>query len=220
MYLSNFQKEIVRKIANDKIKTIKDFLKEFNLIERAQEKKEKHIGDEKITEGNSDFSFDNDHFRVKDRDTTFTKLIDFKKVVNLLSRADLIEIEKSANLGMGYSEVDDRPKEIINFIWSFQDLLIIAYNEIKNFEKDFLTPQERNQKWQRWIPIIVAVLTVLLSTIINYFIYTKEREVTIKNQNAFKDSIYVKILNVDDSTKQFRIVDSIRNKSLPNIKKQ
>ncbi len=181
MYLSAFQKEIIKRISQEKIKTIKDFLLDFNLV--------------LMREVGSDFFFHNDYFQVINREEAYSKLIDFRKVINLLAKAELIEIEKSANLGFGYSLTEDRPKEIIDLIHSSRESFIITYNEINKFEKDFLTPQERNERRQLWVPIVVAIATVILSAILNYFIYTKEREVFIKNTNAFKDSLYVKILN-------------------------
>jgi len=201
MYLSIFQKEIVKRISQEKIKTIQDFLEEFNLVlKNVSEKKESHVGGKIIREGESDFHFDDIHYKVIDRDDTYNKLIDFKKVINLLSKAELIEIEDSVDLSLGYLGSEDRPKKIIAIINSHRKTLIIPYNEIRNFEKDFLTPQERIQKGQLWIPIIVAVATVVLSSVLNYFIYTKEREVFIKNTNAFKDSLYIKIINEIDSS--------------------
>jgi hypothetical protein len=200
MYLSNFQKEIVKRISNDKIKTILDFLVEFNLvIPNVSEKKAYTVGGKNISEGESDFFIDKVHYKVVDREDAFNKLIDFKKVINLLSKAELIEIENSAGLEFGYVATEDRPIYIISIINSFYNSRIISYNEIKNFAKDFRTPQERSQFWRGWLPIIVAVITVALSSITNYFIYTNDRDVYIKNSNAFKDSLYINILNDIDS---------------------
>lgn len=202
MYLSNFQKEIVKQISQEKIKTIQDFLLAFNLvIANVLEKKESTVGGKIISEGESDFSFNYIQYKVIDREDTYNKLIDFKKVINLLTKAELIEIEHSADLGLGYLVSEDRPAKIIEIINSNSKDFIIPYNEIRNFAKDFRTPQERAQRRQLWIPIVVAITTVVLSSVLNYFIYTKEREVYIKNTNAFSDSIYIKIINDLDSTK-------------------
>ena len=209
MYLSNFQKEIVKQISQEKIKPIQDFLLTFNLvIANVLEKKESTVGSKIISEGESDFSFNYIQYKVIDREDTYNKLIDFKKVINLLTKAELIEIEHSANLGLGYLVSEDRPAKIIEIINSNSRDFIIPYNEIRNFAKDFRTPHERVQRRQLWIPIVVAIATVLLSSIINYFIYSKEREVFIKNTNAFKDSLYIKILNDIDS------IDTQKDKTL------
>lgn len=188
MYLSDFQKQIVRRIANEDIQTIQDFFITFELVIPYS------------SSGESDFFFDREHFKIVNREDTFNKLLDFKRVINLLTKAEQIFIENSSGQNFGYSASENCPMHIIALINSFRDIRIIPYNEIVDFAKDFRTPQERNQLWQRWIPIIIAIATVILSSILNYFIYTKEREVFIKNVNAFNDTLNVKILNDVDSS--------------------
>lgn len=201
MYLSNFQKDVVRSISQEKIKTILDFLTEFDLvISNVSEKKGWQKEGKTFVEGESDFFFNDIHYKVGNREDAYKKIIDFRKVINLLSKAELIEIEETADLSFGFLISEDRPKEIIEIINSSRNSFIITYNEIRKFEKDFLTPQERIQRRQLWIPIAVAVVTILLSSVLNYFTYTKEREVIIKNSDAFKDTLYIKIINNIDSS--------------------
>lgn len=184
MYLSRLQKDIVLSISRGNVKTILDFLNKFTLIISS-------IKGQPISPAKADFFFNEVQYKIIDVEDTYEKLIDFKKVINLLTKAELIEIDKSSGLSFGYLVKPDSPTHIIAILNSFRESLIIPYNELQKFAKDFLTPQERNQKRQLWIPIIVAITTVLVSAILNYFIYTKEREVYIKNVNAFKDSLYI-----------------------------
>lgn len=139
------------------------------------------------------------HFKVLDRYAVYERLIDFKKVINLLEKAELIEIEKSADMGLSYDCVEDRPHEVIEIIEFYECKRIIFYNEIIKFAKDFLTPQERHERRQLWIPIAFTIATVLISAGINYLTYATEREVIIKNRESFKDTLHVKI--IDDKTK-------------------
>ncbi|MBM4176815.1 MAG: hypothetical protein FJ213_11690 [Ignavibacteria bacterium] len=203
MYLSKFQKEIVRKISNEEIKTVIDFLLIFKLVlSNVTPKKSVKVGDTSIEEGEADFFVDSIHYKILNRHETYTKLIDFRKVINLLSKEELIDISLLSNITFGYVAYTNYANDIINLLYSSRNTFIVIYNEIKKFEKNFLTPQERNQRRQLWIPIIVAIATVILSAIINYFIYTKEREVFIKNVNAFQDTVKVKIIDKSDTTKK------------------
>ena len=204
MYLSKFQKEIVKKIAKDKIRTVRDFLLEFELLKIVLSRKEQKIVDGvNIIEGDGDFTLFGQHYKVLDRYVVYERLIDFKKVINLLQKAELIEIEKSDDMGLAYLCVEDRPKEAIEIIKFYESKRIIFYNEITRFAKDFLTPQERHERRQLWIPIAFTIATVLISTFINFLTYTKEREVVIKNNESLKDTMYVKI--IDDKTKELNI---------------
>jgi len=200
MYLSKFQKEIVRKISSEEIKTVFDFLSSFNLVISgvAPRKSEVTNGIEKV-EGEADFFLDNIQYKIIDRNDAYSKLIDFRKVINLLNKEGLIDISLSSNLNFGHVGYSTYPKYVINLLWASRNTFIIIYNEMKIFGKDYLTPQERTQRRQLWVPIIVAVATVLLSSVINYFIYTKEREVFIKNINAFQDTVKVKLIDDKDS---------------------
>jgi hypothetical protein len=98
MYLSAFQKEIVKKIAEDKIKTIEDFIVEFNLVDPDAEKITKDIGGGISMVCETDFSIADKHYKILDNETAFEKLIDFRKVINLLTKAELIEIEEIVDM--------------------------------------------------------------------------------------------------------------------------
>lgn len=197
MYLSKFQKEIVRKIANEEIKTVLDFLLQFNLILEIDQWRDE--GEKAEDLFNGAFSINNKNYKINNKDDAYSRIIDYKKVINLLLKADLIAVEKMEDMEIVYLCTYDIFAKVFNIINSLRNDLVVTYNEIKNFEKDFLTPQERAERKQLWIPIIVAIATVILSSVINYFIYTKEREVFIKNVKAFQDTVKVKLIEDKDS---------------------
>lgn len=185
MYLTDFQKKIVKKIAEGKVKTIKDFLSEFNLIQDVSKKTTN--SQQKINIKISSYSY---HFT--DENSIDEKIVDFKKVIDLLEKSEIIKMEEYSDLTVQYNQSS---RIFVKIFDLYKNQIIISYNEIHNFIKDFNTPQEKLIMRQLTYPIYIAIGTIVLSSILNYFIYTTDREVLIKNANAFNDTLYIKIIN-------------------------
>jgi len=86
---------------------------------------------------------------------------------------------------------------------------ILIYNEIIGFvNRNYRTSEEYNlvqeadyRKKQFWLAIILSIVSLLGTAIINYITFTKDRNVMITNQNAFRDTIKIEVIAPKDTVK-------------------
>ncbi|HEY5125000.1 MAG TPA: hypothetical protein VIK14_14805 [Ignavibacteria bacterium] len=196
MNFSKFQKELICLINIGKIKDSISFYDKY----------QKEDIDDKT-----------DIVQVKD---LHQKIIDYIILINKLSENGLIYVTnvKSINsLKKGRSAntntKDERGvliKEIYEFINVNKFDEIYPTEELIKFEKrGYKTQEDKNRIWLKWIPLGVAVLTVILSSLFNFLIYNNQRKVIIENSGAFKDTIKVIVI---DTVKKIDKTDTLKTK--------
>lgn len=191
MKLNSFQKELVSRIINNDFNNNVGFYNTYF----------------------ADINFKTDYKKVQE---CYYKVIDYLILIQILKKIDLIYLRKLESTefhirGIKYNFVREdldseeyRTKgllleQIRALINGDKDDSIYPTEELTHFKKKrFKTDKERNSIWQRWFPIVIAIITIILSTLANYYIYTNQRKVTIENQ---KDIFKVIIL---DTTRNFK----------------
>jgi len=201
MNFTNFQKEIISYINKREIKDSVSFGKKYI----------KGINN------------DTDANIVQD---SHQKTIQYFMLIQKLGLSGLIYVKNVENVnpgkigfvfpvGFAHTANEVLVSEIYELINSNRFDELYPTEELILYEKrKFKTVEERDKKWitfrSIWVPIGVALFTVIVSSTVNYFIITNERQIIIKNTGAFKDTINVVI--VDTFNNSFR-KDTINIKS-------
>ena len=202
MYLSKTQKEIVIKIAKNEISNIYELLKYYKLITLTKT----------IDNAGYLIKMYNDSFVIDNPEKAYSIMLEYIRVRNILVRDDLAFTINTNQVNLGYKKTDNFPNQIFDLFSPYAEELIIPYNEIKKFSKNFKTQSEQNKLINTWTPLVIAILTVLLSGVFNYLIYTNDRNVYITNKNAFSDSLKISVKNelIDSTSKSSK--DSVNIK--------
>lgn len=242
MTLDDFQKKIVRDIADGKVKDIYSFVKSGRLRVLSGIKKEKAYH-------NPDGLLIPDYTTVakgSDDDELFEQFKIFISIWNYLEEIRMIQV---FTLRTDYSRVLYFVKQdgtefdrLMSLIWGRYSREIVPLPPLKDFvARDFQTEDEfqHNEERKRWdeeakdrthalemekqdrkrsmrLTMIVAISSIALGiggVVFNYVTYKTEREVIIKNSHAFPDTLTVRLANPSVST----IMDTVKQ-AIPNAK--
>lgn len=202
MKLTKVQKEIVIKIERGEISDVHNFLVEFKLVEEIVPPTEGELEVDNI-------SMRNHWYKIKNLSQTHKYLLEYIRTKTMLIESNLIFIIKEGNINFSYP-INDALSDISRLINSMKNDIIVPHTELSLFVKRFKTKGERERFYQLWVPIGVAILTVIISTLANWLIYSNERNVFITNQNAFSDSLKVRVSNYPSQREEKGfILDSI-----------
>jgi hypothetical protein len=144
------------------------------------------------------------------------KLITFTdKAPDDIEKLDVPVLEKTFKyLGNDIHPIDDRLWQLIK---EFVLVEIVPLPKLDEFiKRGYKTDQEhyteeenKDRKRANRNTLVIAIITVVLSSLINYLIYTNKRDVNVINQ---RDTINVKVLpNQNIDTIKSIISDSIKN---------
>lgn len=222
MHLTDFQKTISKSIVNGQVNDIETFLHKFCDLEINQSRG--------VTFGTPYGSYDAkmEVFIPKDETSALNKTKEFITLWKALEKVDLLfSVSKSlkrTNVFPVFSKNSPIPPkpfdEILTIIKDYDFKEIVFIPEFKEFvERDFLTIDEferekekidrvESQKLTRriaYITIIISVAIALLTALFNYLTYSKDRNVRIINENAFRDTIKVQLITAPDT---MRVKDS------------
>jgi hypothetical protein len=203
MELSQFEKEIIIKIANKKVFDIGCFIKEYCSFTSIKKESIPLIGT-KIT----DPKFEG--LIPKDDENFFRILVQFISTLENLQSQKLIFLYKhrekdslkflilNANMSIN--------QNIQTIISDYEDITIIPFpnildfvknNFLSNEEKAYLEEKKARINAQR-ITLLIACITIamgIFQTFFNFYTFPLQRDILIKNKNAFKDTISVNLIH-------------------------
>jgi hypothetical protein len=222
MKLTKFQKNVTDKIKTGEIKDIKNFADQFADLTPSTYTQSIRLSKKEFTaeirNGMGIWIFKNEDEGLK-RFFEFVSLCDYlesnKIITKILKNMRAENDTFFANIFVG--DGSERAAGLMNFIENYLDYNIAPLPGINEFiERNYLTTDEYNleqekadrQNAQR-ITVGVAIFTVVASAFINYLIYSKDRNVTIMNKDAFKDTI--KVVIVKDQATTSLIKDGKKN---------
>ena len=228
MKFTELQKKIIASISEGKIKDINSFINVFCILEK---RTIKPIGrhrdpykDELVQSG-----VDKDVYVPKDLSKNIDLIKEYLLIIKVLEKSGLIFINKKEvwkkDIKSIYIE-SPKNKELVpdlsicNLISKYFDQEIAYTPELQNFvNRNFLTLEEqaheeekRHRVKAQRLTLIVAIFSILGTmgtTLFQYFTYTNERVVHIKNKNAFSDTIAVKIIEGSEKITNSTEIDSL-----------
>jgi len=220
MKLSDFQKTVVNSILSGKCTEIVSFLNEYG--ELTQE----------ISQGNysiASHSFSNGStvYVPKDRELTFTRL---KEYVSLWDRLQVMGLIYTVSLDLKgkslfplFRSATSPDTAMLSIIYEHLKKEIFTLPELSAFaargflttEEYFLQEENRDRKKAQRLTLIIAVISIaatFLSALFQYFTYTTDRNVVIKNANAFSDTTKVIIIDTKPLLKDTLHIQNNRNR--------
>ena len=202
MILTDFQKQLIQDIAEERITTFDSFLKLYGeLIQNAPE-----VHNTDIFYGATPGT---PIWTPKDKNITLNNVKDFVRVWRLLEKANLITRVTVRNDSHAITKIWINRRDVFYELRAlhkeYEPTSIIFFPQLVEFiERGFITHEEfkyieekksreRAEKRSIWLPIIVALVSIIVSNLVNYFIYTDKRVVEISNPQAFSDTVKVEI---------------------------
>ncbi|MCX6168005.1 MAG: hypothetical protein NTX65_01595 [Ignavibacteriales bacterium] len=213
MYLTEFQKELVKAIIDKKINDIESFFHNFCELTESRNQGAIHMSDFGTVQNNSKI------YIAKDEDSALLKTKEFITLWIALERVDLIFSIKSPNkkYNTPIFKKNNSPFSELSSISKDYFTTEIVYTPALNkfYERNYLTNMEYEQNQERldrkesqkltrkiaYISISITIVVSILTAIFNYLTYSTDRNVKITNKEAFKDTIAVKIVTKPDSLK-------------------
>jgi hypothetical protein len=226
MKFTTIQKEIIQSIVNKKTTDIHSYINIFFNFDKSLIKPS-GMHNDPYKDGLVDPGIDKEIYIVKEQDDAIQKIRDYSVVIHRLEKNDLIYLNNIENdKDIRKSFYAEKPKGLFpdrvlfNILNKFYNQEIIVTPELKDFvDRNYLTFEENEIfeerkhriKAQR-LTIIIAIFSILGTigtTLFQYFTYTNERVVLIKNENAFSDTLNIRII---DEMKNHIALDSLKIK--------
>jgi hypothetical protein len=204
MYLSDFDKEIIQAILNKKCITVDSFLLQYGDLEKKSNNNVHHMGNY------YEFQPGTIIYVPRDPLSALAKLRQFLSLWDKLEKLGLIYTTSTPPKGLRLFPVftaDLQPnQDFLSSIHKFHEKEIVAFYELQEFiSRGYLTEDEyyrreenSDRKKAQYLTIAIAVISILatiITTIFQYYTYTNEHYVYIKNAQAFQDTAKVRIVN-------------------------
>jgi len=232
MYLTDFQKAVVKSIHDEEVTDIESFINKFIKGEKKPFRGKAIIGERAI------FIEKNFTLLIPNNVHEAHKLCkDFKLLLIILQRNDLVVLNgKSINEQVkinffgsidqqknpiNNTELDDILKEFfLNDIFSTPDLKTFIENGYLTSQEFVIKEEKKDRiKAQRWT-IAIALISIIISPFLNYML-NKKIEIKVENLPDIRDTVYVELITKipKDSTKFYfhkELVDSLKSDVIKN----
>lgn len=191
MLLTQLQKDIVNAINDGRVNNIQTFIEQF-----CQENLNSS-GVSFFRIGETPYHYDENHY-----DDIVSKVRIYISLLKVLEMNNFIFLIPAPS--PGYSGVTN---EIITHLSNNLNSRIVPYMaELNEFiQRKWLTNQEvayeeekNDRKKSQRLTLVVAIGSLVLTSLLNYFSYTTDRSVTIKNP---KDTVFVKVVSPNIQSK-------------------
>jgi hypothetical protein len=219
MKLTDFQKKLVDDIRDGNVTDLKSFNERHIEFEKANYK---GVGERGMslrrrdqTRGSFVVRSSTEVKIFKNENETFKKYLEFIALWDYLEANRIIVRVMKARSGeineyffYFFKNDGQTPnQDFHSIIWDYLDYDIAPLPTISDYiARGYLTAEEynleqekRDRRTAQQVTIGIAIFTVVASSLFNYFTYTKDRYVYIKNEDAFKDTI--KVIIIDNKTK-------------------
>ncbi|KAB2846342.1 MAG: hypothetical protein F9K45_02070 [Melioribacteraceae bacterium] len=206
MHLSDFETSIIQSINLDTIRNIRDFYhnlcnyvldKELHANLQKRKTVIPHVKDSIL------LPLDLDTIEIWNRTRTFLQIIETLHKEELILMVNIGEPKKYSIVSVidkngNYSDdmiLNSLASEKSNIeILPLPKLRSFIHNHFQTEEEEFNDYQKKYWKKSLRTTIAISLISIFAASFVNYFIYTNEREVTIKNFSDTKDTVYVKAI--------------------------
>lgn len=198
MRLSDYQKKIIKSINTKEVNNIFSFIQKYCPI------------DDKVADSEIVLRINDVGYAIRDELKMIDNLRNLTFVLSLLERSNLMyQTTEVGTVSMATTSSNQNLSYIFDFVSAHRKIHYLPTEELKTFIKNnYLTNEEieyqeerKSRKKAQRLTIIVALGTLIITTIFNYFTYTTDRTVIIKNKDAFSDTISVNIIDSKEEIK-------------------
>jgi len=220
MKLSNFQKTVISSILDGKCTEIESFLNKYG--ELTQE-----VSQGNYFVANTPFNNGSIVYVPKDRNLTFTRLKEFVSLWDRLQVMGLIYTVSldlkgkplfplfERNLSPDTAMLSIIHERLLKEIVTLPELTDFTARGFLTTEEYFLQEENRDRKKAQRLTLIIAVVSIaatFISALFQYFTYTTDRNVVIKNAHAFSDTTKVIIIDTKPLIKDTLHIKNDKNK--------